>query len=117
MYGNMIAALLNPAADCRCEFPGCTKTFTTSSALGSHQRVHVRDATNYPCPFEGCPKVYDKACRLKLHMRSHTGERPFKCTFEVNQTGGVESTPPRRFAQKKKIRAFATFFFRVLRNF
>lgn len=77
----------------------CEKSFTTSSSMLKHQRIHTgekpfkwikdpktkvlikKETVTIPSICEECDKSFKTKYELKQHMRSHTGERPFVCTI------------------------------------
>ena len=85
-----------------CMEPGCSWSFSCSSELERHRRLHSRGAISipvssatsmapcqsgvsepddvYPCTYLGCKKVFTTALSLSEHyQRRHTGEGPYVC--------------------------------------
>lgn len=54
-------------------------SFTQSSSLSKHQRVHDK-LKPYSCTFEGCCKSFSQISNLIRHVKLHSGDRPFKCS-------------------------------------
>lgn len=52
----------------------CGKTFTKSSDLCRHKRVHS-DVRNYACSI--CNRRFKRSGDITSHMRTHTGDRPY----------------------------------------
>lgn len=62
----------------KCTFPDCNKSFTTTSELTNHVRLHLDLSVN-PNECKICGRKFSLIGNLKKHMRVHTGERPFPC--------------------------------------
>lgn len=54
----------------------CGSSFHSRQGLIYHQRSHAGEKP-YKCSF--CGKTFSQSSHLLVHKRSHTGEKPFKC--------------------------------------
>ncbi|XP_055956256.1 uncharacterized protein LOC126816854 isoform X5 [Patella vulgata] len=54
----------------------CSKSFTTSGSLQKHIRIHTSEK-RYKCNV--CSKSFTTISSLQKHIRIHTSEKPYKC--------------------------------------
>lgn len=59
----------------------CNKTFSSSSNLRVHEKLHDPNRQRHACTISPCKKSYSTEADLKIHMRSHRGEFTYKCSY------------------------------------
>lgn len=80
-----------PVREYKCDYPGCEKSFSKSSNLTQHKRIHTGERP-FKCTVEGCGKAFRQSGNLTKHLRSHThshlrwkrdsSAKPFKCSIQ-----------------------------------
>ena len=67
----------------------CGGTFSDSSKLEKHERVHTRRKRYFSCA--DCGKKFSAPSGLKTHERTHTGEKPYACA-DCGKTFSISSS-------------------------
>lgn len=63
----------------RCNYEGCSKSFTTINNLERHIKQTHQGLGRFICSY--CQKSLSSRQNLKDHMNIHTGARPYRCEW------------------------------------
>ncbi|KAI8899295.1 hypothetical protein BC833DRAFT_506857, partial [Globomyces pollinis-pini] len=63
-----------------CEFPNCTRAFSTSGHLSRHIKIHTGDKP-HECLISNCSKRFSRKDSM-IHVKIHTGDRPHECLIQ-----------------------------------
>ncbi|KAF7325192.1 hypothetical protein MKEN_00563400 [Mycena kentingensis (nom. inval.)] len=81
----------------RCDYPGCTKAFSTTGHLSRHTRTHTGEM-NYLCAFPGCTTRCSRKDNLRQHYRLH---------FDVRDPEALRREAPHKKRRKTRVKRVA----------